>query len=120
MPSKPNSYPPFNKIFHLKPTPGILRIKPNPKNKCLIPHNPPPYLSYPSKHPHIRFYHSISPSLFIRNDGISEKIIEPRENNETSNKAMKLPTIFLFPRYNRSVIFKFTTKIYHKGADMHY
>lgn len=39
-----------------------------------------------------------------------KKTIEPRENNEVSEKAMKLPTIFLFPRYNRSVIFKFTTK----------
>ena len=40
--------------------------------------------------------HNIEPFLY------SEKIIEPRENNEFSEKAMKLPTIFLFSRYNRS------------------
>ena len=69
-----------------------------------------PCPSYPSKHPHIRFTILYYQAFSIRNNGISEKIIEPRENNEFSEKATKLPTIFYSPVIIGAVIFKFTTK----------
>ena len=68
MPSKPNSYPLFNKIFHLKPTSGILHAKPpNLKNEYLIPHNPPP-TSHTLQNIRISGSTILSPSLFIRNN----------------------------------------------------
>ena len=69
-----------------------------------------PYPSYPSKHPYIRFYHSISPSLFYKKRRHFWKNNRASREQRGLGKSNKASYHFLFSRYNRLVIFKFITK----------